>query len=83
MKPDDLVQLCRFLRMSFNVLWKMHLFMFLNRMNEAQSRTRREYTPKPKPVFDFGDNNHSNGGYSTPMAPPPSRISGKKPFKRT
>ncbi|XP_042073164.1 SH3-domain GRB2-like 1b isoform X1 [Haplochromis burtoni] len=46
-----------------------------DRMNEAQSRTRREYTPKPKPVFDFGDNNHSNGGYSTPMAPPPSRIS--------
>ncbi|XP_029355422.1 SH3-domain GRB2-like 1b isoform X1 [Echeneis naucrates] len=43
-----------------------------DRMNEAQSRPRREYTPKPKPIFDFGDNNHSNGGYSTSMAPPPS-----------
>uniref|UniRef100_I3JAJ7 Endophilin-A2 n=1 Tax=Oreochromis niloticus TaxID=8128 RepID=I3JAJ7_ORENI len=54
-----------------------------DRMNEAQSRTRREYTPKPKPVFDFGDNNHSNGGYSTPMAPPPSRISGFRGERRT
>uniref|UniRef100_H2LFP8 Endophilin-A2 n=1 Tax=Oryzias latipes TaxID=8090 RepID=H2LFP8_ORYLA len=42
------------------------------RMNEAQSRPRREYTPKPKPIFDFGDNSHSNGGYPTTMAPPPS-----------
>uniref|UniRef100_A0AAQ5ZHS0 Endophilin-A2 n=1 Tax=Amphiprion ocellaris TaxID=80972 RepID=A0AAQ5ZHS0_AMPOC len=46
-----------------------------DRMNEAQSRPRREYTPKPKPIFDIGDNNHSNGGYSTSMAPPPSRNS--------
>lgn len=47
-------------------------------MNDAQSRPRREYTPKPKPIFDFGDDNHSNGGYSTSMAMPPSRNSGKK-----
>ncbi|XP_028259484.1 SH3-domain GRB2-like 1b isoform X3 [Parambassis ranga] len=46
-----------------------------DRMSEAQSRPRREYIPKPKPIFDFGDNNHSNGGYSTSMAPPPSRNS--------
>ncbi|TNM87324.1 hypothetical protein fugu_005545 [Takifugu bimaculatus] len=44
-----------------------------DRVNEAQSRPRREYTPKPKPIFDFGDDSHSNGGYSAPMAPPPSR----------
>ncbi len=45
-------------------------------MNDAQTRPRREYTPKPKPIFDFGDDNHSNGGYSTSMALPPSRNSG-------
>lgn len=46
-------------------------------MHEAQSQPRREYTAKPKPIFDFGDNNQSNGGYSTSVAPPPSRNSGK------
>uniref|UniRef100_UPI0037E98CC5 SH3-domain GRB2-like 1b isoform X2 n=1 Tax=Semicossyphus pulcher TaxID=241346 RepID=UPI0037E98CC5 len=46
-----------------------------DRMNEAQTRPRREYTPKPKPIFDFGDDNHSNGGYPTSMAMPPSRNS--------
>lgn len=51
---------------------------FINRMNDAQSRPRREYTPKPKPIFDFGDDNHSNGGYTSSMALPPSRNSGKK-----
>lgn len=59
-------------------MWNSSQFIFLNRMNDAQSRPRREYTPKPKPIFDFGDNNHSNGGYSTSMAPPPSRNSGKE-----
>uniref|UniRef100_A0A8C7Z0H8 Endophilin-A2 n=1 Tax=Oryzias sinensis TaxID=183150 RepID=A0A8C7Z0H8_9TELE len=49
------------------------------RMNEAQSRPRREYTPKPKPIIDFEDNRHSNGGYPTTMAPPPSRNPGRKP----
>uniref|UniRef100_A0A3B3UE99 Endophilin-A2 n=1 Tax=Poecilia latipinna TaxID=48699 RepID=A0A3B3UE99_9TELE len=42
------------------------------RMTEAQSQPRREYTPKPKPIFDFGENNHSNGGYTSSVAPPPS-----------
>ncbi|XP_061895281.1 SH3-domain GRB2-like 1b isoform X2 [Entelurus aequoreus] len=46
------------------------------RVSVAASRPRREYTPKPKPLFDFGDDNHSNGGYSTSMPPPPSRNSG-------
>uniref|UniRef100_A0A8C6MHY1 Endophilin-A2 n=1 Tax=Nothobranchius furzeri TaxID=105023 RepID=A0A8C6MHY1_NOTFU len=54
-----------------------------DRMNEAQSRPRREYTPKPKPMFDFGDNNHSNGGFSTSMAPPPSRSTGKTPINQS
>uniref|UniRef100_H3CZC1 Endophilin-A2 n=1 Tax=Tetraodon nigroviridis TaxID=99883 RepID=H3CZC1_TETNG len=44
-----------------------------DRVNEAQSRPRREYTPKPKPIFDFGEDSHSNGGYSAPVALPPSR----------
>ncbi|XP_070764494.1 SH3-domain GRB2-like 1b isoform X1 [Enoplosus armatus] len=52
-----------------------------DRMNEAQTRPRREYTPKPKPIFDFGEDNHSNGGYSTSMALPPSRNSGKRQLK--
>lgn len=46
------------------------------RVNEAQSRPRREYTPKPKPSFDYGEPEHSNGGYS-PTANPPSYSSGK------
>ncbi|XP_055020681.1 SH3-domain GRB2-like 1b isoform X1 [Boleophthalmus pectinirostris] len=46
-----------------------------DRVTEAQSRPRREYTPKPKPVYDFGDNSHSNGGYTSSMAAPPSRNS--------
>lgn len=50
----------------------------MNRMNDAQTRPRREYTPKPKPIYDFGEDNQSNGGYSTSAAPPPSRNSGKK-----
>ncbi|CAB1317184.1 unnamed protein product [Coregonus sp. 'balchen'] len=41
------------------------------RVNEAQSRPRREYTPKPKPSFDYGEPEHSNGGYS-PTANSPS-----------
>lgn len=47
-------------------------------MTEAQNRPKREYTPKPKPIFDFGEVNHSNGGYTSSMAPPPSRNSGRK-----
>ena len=64
--------LCRF------EMYKSQFIFFSNRMNDAQTRPRREYTPKPKPIFDFGEDNHSNGGYSTSMAMPPSRNSGKK-----
>ncbi|CAB1331412.1 unnamed protein product [Coregonus sp. 'balchen'] len=47
-----------------------------DRMNEAQNRPRREYTPKPKPIFDFdSDNQSTNGGYTTAVGPPPFRNS--------
>uniref|UniRef100_A0A8C9WUC0 Endophilin-A2 n=1 Tax=Scleropages formosus TaxID=113540 RepID=A0A8C9WUC0_SCLFO len=45
-----------------------------DRMSEAQSRPRREYTPKPKPAFDYADD-QSNGGF-THSAAPPTRTSG-------
>ncbi|XP_041705035.1 endophilin-A2 isoform X1 [Coregonus clupeaformis] len=51
-----------------------------DRMNEAQNRPRREYTPKPKPIFDFdSDNQSTNGGYTTAVGPPPFRNS-ESPF---
>ncbi|KAJ8362923.1 hypothetical protein SKAU_G00117540 [Synaphobranchus kaupii] len=42
------------------------------RMSEAQSRPRREYTPKPKPVFEYSEPEQPNGGF-TPTAAPPTR----------
>ncbi|KAG5851284.1 hypothetical protein ANANG_G00091450 [Anguilla anguilla] len=51
------------------------------RMNEAQSRPRREYTPKPKPVFDYGETDQSNGGFSPTFAPP-TRSSGEQQAAR-
>ncbi|KAI1891646.1 hypothetical protein AGOR_G00145920 [Albula goreensis] len=45
-----------------------------DRITEAQSRPRREYTPKPKPVFDYGDTDEPNGSF-TPSFAPPSRSS--------
>nr|XP_055023834.1 SH3-domain GRB2-like 1b isoform X5 [Misgurnus anguillicaudatus] len=42
-----------------------------DRMKDAQSRPRKEYIPKPKPVIDFGETNEqSNGGFTPPSAPP-------------
>ncbi|KAM4551008.1 endophilin-A2-like isoform 1-T1 [Odontesthes bonariensis] len=35
------------------------------RVDEAQSRPRREYTPKPRPSFDYGELAQSNGGYAS------------------
>ncbi|KAF7695606.1 SH3-domain GRB2-like 1b isoform X2 [Silurus meridionalis] len=43
-----------------------------DRINEAQSRPRKEYVPKPKPVFEF-ENEQSNGGFTPTSAPPPIR----------
>ncbi|XP_035812149.1 endophilin-A2-like isoform X1 [Amphiprion ocellaris] len=42
------------------------------RVNDAQSRPRREYTPKPRPAFDFAEVEHSNGGYSPAASSPPA-----------
>lgn len=42
------------------------------RVDEAAARPRREYTPKPRPSFDYGEMNNSNGGYSPPAASPPA-----------
>ncbi|XP_055722571.1 endophilin-A2-like isoform X1 [Salvelinus fontinalis] len=53
-----------------------------DRVNEAQSRPRREYTPKPKASFDYEEQEHSNGEYS-PSANPPSYSSDVTSFHRT
>ncbi|KAG7456871.1 hypothetical protein MATL_G00240500 [Megalops atlanticus] len=53
-----------------------------DRITEAQSRPRREYTPKPKPVFEYGEPNQSNGGFA-PSAAPPTRSSASSFMRRT
>ncbi|CAN9503395.1 unnamed protein product [Ophioblennius macclurei] len=40
------------------------------RVNEAQSRPKTEYTPKPRPSFDYGQVENSNGGYSSSASSP-------------
>uniref|UniRef100_A0A3Q1I4U8 Endophilin-A n=1 Tax=Acanthochromis polyacanthus TaxID=80966 RepID=A0A3Q1I4U8_9TELE len=47
------------------------------RVNEAQSRPRREYTPKPRPAFDFAEVEHSNGGYTPAVSNPPAYSPGE------
>ncbi|NXR14994.1 SH3G1 protein, partial [Semnornis frantzii] len=44
------------------------------RMREASSRPRREYKPKPRESYDFGDTQQSNGGFSCNPTP---KASGK------
>ncbi|KFP28828.1 Endophilin-A2, partial [Colius striatus] len=42
------------------------------RMREASSRPKREYKPKPRETYDFGETDQSNGGFfcnPTPKAP--------------
>ncbi|KAJ8278906.1 hypothetical protein COCON_G00059720 [Conger conger] len=39
------------------------------RISEAQSNPRREYTPKPKPAFDYSAD-QSNGSFAPAFAPP-------------
>ncbi|XP_041848852.1 endophilin-A2-like isoform X2 [Melanotaenia boesemani] len=48
------------------------------RVNDAQSRPRREFTPKPKPAAFYGELEHSNGGY-LPAATSPSSYSAAEP----
>ncbi|XP_061694492.1 endophilin-A2-like isoform X2 [Syngnathoides biaculeatus] len=41
------------------------------RVNECQSQPRREYRPKPRQSFDYGETEQSNGSYSpAPTSPP-------------
>ncbi|XP_032388335.1 endophilin-A2 isoform X1 [Etheostoma spectabile] len=56
------------------------------RVNDAQSRPRREYTPKPRPSYDYGDVENSNGGYSPSATTPPAYSPAQYPgpsFQRT
>uniref|UniRef100_A0A8C6TF73 Endophilin-A2 n=1 Tax=Neogobius melanostomus TaxID=47308 RepID=A0A8C6TF73_9GOBI len=41
-------------------------------VDEAASQPRREYAPKPRPSFEYGEMNNSNGAYSPPAATEPS-----------
>ncbi|TRY95220.1 hypothetical protein DNTS_010030 [Danionella cerebrum] len=50
-----------------------------DRMKDAQTRPRKEYVPKPKPVIEFGDTNEqSNGGFA-PVSAPPMRNTAELP----
>uniref|UniRef100_A0A8C6TD23 Endophilin-A2 n=1 Tax=Neogobius melanostomus TaxID=47308 RepID=A0A8C6TD23_9GOBI len=51
-------------------------------VDEAASQPRREYAPKPRPSFEYGEMNNSNGAYSPPAASPPAYSSGIS-FQRT
>ncbi|XP_074544797.1 endophilin-A2-like isoform X2 [Halichoeres trimaculatus] len=42
------------------------------RVNDAQSRPKRQYTPKPRPSFDYGEAEESNGGYAPAATSPPA-----------
>ncbi|XP_017598018.1 PREDICTED: endophilin-A2 isoform X1 [Corvus brachyrhynchos] len=46
------------------------------RMREASSRPKREYKPKPRETYDFGDTDQSNGGFSCNPTPKVSDPSG-------
>ncbi|XP_067270116.1 SH3-domain GRB2-like 1b isoform X2 [Pseudorasbora parva] len=51
-----------------------------DRMKDAQSRPRKEYMPKPKPVIDFGDpSEQSNGGFAPTSAPPMRNTASDQP----
>ncbi|XP_070831124.1 endophilin-A2-like isoform X1 [Chaetodon trifascialis] len=49
------------------------------RVAEAQSLPRREYTPKPRPAYDYGQVENSNGGYSSAAGSPPAYSSAQHP----
>ncbi|NXN12867.1 SH3G1 protein, partial [Indicator maculatus] len=54
------------------------------RMREASSRPRREYKPKPREPYDFGDTSQSNGGFScnpTPKASAPPSFRSDKTYR--
>ncbi|MEE6487676.1 hypothetical protein FKM82_014985 [Ascaphus truei] len=41
-----------------------------DRMQEASSRPKREYKPKPRESYDYGESEQSNGGFSCNPTPP-------------
>lgn len=43
-------------------------------MREASSRPKREYKPKPRESYEFGESDQSNGGFSCNPSP---KVSGK------
>uniref|UniRef100_A0A8C6WNG8 Endophilin-A2 n=1 Tax=Neogobius melanostomus TaxID=47308 RepID=A0A8C6WNG8_9GOBI len=47
----------------------------------AASQPRREYAPKPRPSFEYGEMNNSNGAYSPPAASPPAYSSAEPSCK--
>uniref|UniRef100_A0A8B9Z737 Endophilin-A2 n=1 Tax=Buteo japonicus TaxID=224669 RepID=A0A8B9Z737_9AVES len=54
------------------------------RMREASSRPKREYKPKPRETYDFGDTDQSNGGFScnpTPKVSASSSFRSDKPSR--
>ncbi|XP_034051895.1 endophilin-A2-like isoform X1 [Gymnodraco acuticeps] len=42
------------------------------RVTDAQARPRREYAPKPRPVYDYGEVENSNGAYTPAASTPPA-----------
>lgn len=52
----------------------IHISSPSSRMREASSRPRREYKPKPRETYDFGETDQSNGGFSCNPTP---KVSGK------
>ncbi|XP_030322255.1 endophilin-A2 isoform X5 [Calypte anna] len=48
------------------------------RMREASSRPKREYKPKPREMYDFGETSQSNGGF--PCNPTP-KVSASSSFR--
>uniref|UniRef100_A0A8D0F019 Endophilin-A2 n=1 Tax=Strix occidentalis caurina TaxID=311401 RepID=A0A8D0F019_STROC len=54
------------------------------RMREASSRPKREYKPKPRETYDFGETDQSNGGFScnpTPKVSASSSFRSDKPSR--
>lgn len=54
-----------------------HFALNMCRVSEAQSRPRRDYTPKPRPTYDYGQVENSNGGYAPAASNPPAYSPGK------
>lgn len=63
--------LLQYHRQASEILQELQITL-TRRVDEAASRPRREYTPKPRPSFDYGEMNNSNGGYSPSAGSPPA-----------